>query len=256
MGRGTTVLGVARPSRWRRLLAATVVCALAAVAAAAVVRPSLAEAACGPPRCVEHQFAVEWLPEPIDVVVLLPPGFDASQRHYPVTYFFHCGGCTPDNVFEWLDFDRFTASLPDDQQAIVVLPHVGWGVPGDYRDGSRKWETFFTKTLIPAIEQQYAPSTTRSERAIMGFSVGGLGAMRYAARHPHLFVAAGSFNGLVDIRRREPVSQGISYGFLSSGCAGAPGCPPSGQAYTATRCGMRCGGTTRIRLTWRRTSTA
>ena len=211
-----------------RLRRSWLLAALAAGFVLAGASPAVAQSPlCKPPQCAQEKFVVPWLDTPIDVLLLLPRRFATSSRRYPVVYLFHCGGCGPENNLDGLNLPRFLATRPRDQQAIVVMPHMGWGIPGDYRDGSQLWESFFTRELIPRIEAKYAPSTTRSQRAVMGWSIGGLGALRYAARHPDLFVAAGSFSGIVDITRRDVESPAISFAFLLARCGGAPSCPPS-----------------------------
>ena len=70
--------------------------------------------------------------------------------------------------------------------------YTNWQNPG--ARGQPRWETFHVDELIPWIDRHYR---TRG-RAIAGLSMGGFGAMSYAARHPDLFQAAASFSGAVD----------------------------------------------------------
>ena len=65
--------------------------------------------------------------------------------------------------------------------------------------GPPEWETFHIQQLIPWIDDRYRVDPSRAARAIAGLSMGGFGAMSYAARHPDLFSWAGSFSGAVDI---------------------------------------------------------
>jgi esterase/lipase superfamily enzyme len=53
--------------------------------------------------------------------------------------------------------------------------------------------------LRPFIEARYRTRTDRGGRAIAGLSMGGFGAMSYAARHPDVFGFAASFSGAVDL---------------------------------------------------------
>src|SRR5688500_10738362 len=81
--------------------------------------------------------------EGLRVVVLLPPGYDASRERYPVIYL-HAGGAhTPDaNFLNNTDLIAFTAD-PDTPKAIVVMPDRWTGAPWiDWRDGSYADETF------------------------------------------------------------------------------------------------------------------
>jgi S-formylglutathione hydrolase FrmB len=97
------------------------------------------------------------------------------------------------------DLIDFTGTLPRAQRAIVVLPFGGlFGFYSDWRDGSQRWESFHIRRLIPHVDASYRTLARRSQRAVAGFSMGGFGAMSYAARHPRKFAAAGSFSGVLD----------------------------------------------------------
>jgi hypothetical protein len=52
--------------------------------------------------------------------------------------------------------------------------------------------------LTRFVEARYRTVARRGGRAVAGLSMGGFGAMSYAARHPDRFVAAAAFSGAVD----------------------------------------------------------
>lgn len=126
------------------------------------------------------------------VRVLLPRGWTRGSGPWPVLYLLH--GCCGAGHLGWVDeggAERLTGELP----AIVVVPEGGR--VGFYSDWVRgpKWETFHIEELIPLIEAEFGAGP---DRAVAGLSMGGLGAMVYAARHPGLFRAAASFSGVLD----------------------------------------------------------
>jgi S-formylglutathione hydrolase FrmB len=137
--------------------------------------------------------------------VLLPTDYTTSTRVYPTLYLLN--GATQDQN-AWLaqsDLLAFTARMPADQAAIVVMPYGDrLGADIDWRDGSHLWETIYIKRLLPYIDAHFRTLADRSHRAIGGLSAGGFTAMHDAARHPDLFVAAGSFSGLVDFALHNP----------------------------------------------------
>ncbi|MCI0634589.1 MAG: esterase family protein, partial [Actinobacteria bacterium] len=102
--------------------------------------------------------------EGVAVGVLLPPGYAQSTRRYPAIYLNH-GGLS--YYGEWLTLDTidFTASLPDDEQAIVVMSDGGYSASTDINPGPSAWETFHTRTLIDAIDARYRTIADRSRRA-------------------------------------------------------------------------------------------
>jgi S-formylglutathione hydrolase FrmB len=70
-----------------------------------------------------------------------------------------------------------------------------------------RWETFHMRQLVPWIDANFNTVKNRSGRTIAGVSMGGLGALRYAARFPNLFSSVGVFSGGTNLR--EPDAQGI-----------------------------------------------
>ncbi len=141
------------------------------------------------------------LDAPTQVRVLLPAGYgDDPHRRYPVLYLLH--GADSD-YHSWTrdgDAEAITAKAP----MIVVMPDggaMGWYT--DWYQGDRpvqpRWETYHVGELIPWVDATYRTIAARRGRAIAGLSMGGYGALSYAARHPGTFVAAASFSGALDI---------------------------------------------------------
>ena len=156
------------------------------------------------PRLTELTMSTAALAKPTHVRVLVPAGYDANpQRRYPVLYLLHGSF---DDYRSWTDkgdAEKITAGL----QAIVVMPDNGNGgwYTDWFRPGPPRWETFHIGQLLPWIDEHYRTIPTRGERAVAGLSMGGFGAMSYAARHPDLFSWAAAFSGAVDIVNNAPV---------------------------------------------------
>jgi S-formylglutathione hydrolase FrmB len=135
----------------------------------------------------------------VHVNVMVPPRYGRDHRRYPVVYLFHGAFGDEDSFSTQTDVLAFTAALRDEEQAIAVMPDGGHLPTGDdWADGTHHQETFVIDELIPYIDAQYRTIDSRGFRAAAGFSAGGLDAMVFAARHPDLFSAAGSFSGFVD----------------------------------------------------------
>jgi pimeloyl-ACP methyl ester carboxylesterase len=119
---------------------------------------------------------------------------------------------------------------------IVVMPFGGAaGFYTDWADGSQGWDTYHTKTLVEHIDATYRTIADRAHRAVAGESMGGYGAAHYAARHPDLFAAVGSFTGAVDITDKGAPSLALWSGVTGpygAGCAGGDGTPAWGNPVT------------------------
>ena len=184
---------------------------LAAVLAALLGSPAQATAACETPRCFDVAVPVpSGLIVPDSTVrILLPADYATTRARYPVLYLLHGAGDTYKTWTEQTDVQEFSAQFP----LIIVMPDAGHdseaGWYSDWAAGSRQWETFHTHVLVLYVDSHFR-TLGRAHRAVAGLSMGGFGAMSYAAQHRGLFRAAASFSGAVDTRYVEPVS-GIGF---------------------------------------------
>lgn len=150
------------------------------------------------------------------VRVLLPDGYDRGTARYPTVYLLHG---VADSYTSWTDRTDIVA-FTKRTKALIVMPDGGHGSDAgwysDWSDGSRQWETFHTKVLVRYIDRTFR---TTGRRAVVGNSMGGFGAMSYAARHRGLFHAAATFSGAVDTLYGYPAS-GPFFHYLGAGYEG------------------------------------
>jgi diacylglycerol O-acyltransferase / trehalose O-mycolyltransferase len=144
-----------------------------------------------------------------EVRLLLPAHFQTQpKRRWPALYLLH--GCC-DTYVSWTrstDIEQLTVK----SDLLVVMPDGGKvGFYSNWRTGPQ-WETFHTHELPQLLTSQYRAN---GKAAIAGVSMGGLGALGYAARHPDMYSAAASFSGIVHARLSSNVSQGY-LGLVSS----------------------------------------
>ncbi|HET6508662.1 MAG TPA: alpha/beta hydrolase family protein [Baekduia sp.] len=149
-------------------------------------------------RLTELTFTSPSLADPVKVRVLLPraAAADPSAR-YPSLYLLHGSDADASNWTDQLDAEELTEGMG----LVVVMPDGGSeGWYTNWPKGAKpRWEDFHVKELIPWIDAHEPVLAARSQRAIAGLSMGGFGAMSYAARHPDLFAAAASFSGADDL---------------------------------------------------------
>jgi S-formylglutathione hydrolase FrmB len=152
------------------------------------------------PRLMDITVSTSALPGPAGVRVLLPNGYDPSAAtHYPVLYLLHGGFGSYTDWTTFGNIEPLTTSLP----LIVVMPEAGEG--GWYTNwdnfgagGPPEWQTFHINQLIPWIDSNFDTIASKAGRAIAGLSMGGFGAMSYAAEYPNLFTSASSYSGAVN----------------------------------------------------------
>ncbi|KAA9356524.1 alpha/beta hydrolase [Larkinella humicola] len=120
----------------------------------------------------------------------LPPGYETSQRAYPVLYLLHGGG---DDQTAWLQSGNMQAIVDKEikegriSPMIVVMPDAEMTFYMNNVAGKYQYEDYFMKELIPFIEKTYRCRTEKRFRAVAGLSMGGFGSLLYAMHHPDLF---------------------------------------------------------------------
>jgi S-formylglutathione hydrolase FrmB len=153
------------------------------------------------PRLYTIVATTKALPRPVNVYVLLPPGYDSKPRkRWPVFYLLHG---TSGTASDWTlkgDAQRVIGDRP----VITVMPDIalddgGGGWCSDWPNGQQSWETFHIGELLPWVEANLRTIPTRQKRAIAGLSQGGFCSMSYAARHPDLFGTALGYSAAPDI---------------------------------------------------------
>jgi len=142
---------------------------------------------------------ISWQPA---VNVLLPEDyFQNPTRRYPVMYLLH-GGLQ--------DFRKFHAdddiiNLTRGRKLIVVMPDgggAGWYCnPKSCLFGKKNWESFHINQLVPWIDANFRTYAEYDGRAVSGFSMGGFGALKYAAKYYGHFCSVSAHSGPASLRR-------------------------------------------------------
>ncbi|MFJ2838101.1 alpha/beta hydrolase [Nocardia sp. NPDC087230] len=131
------------------------------------------------------------------VRLLLPPGWSKNAgRTWPTIWVLHGGF---DDHKSWTDKGDLEA-LTAGTEAIYVLPETSWcSAYSDWWNygayGAPAWEKYLTDDVRTILESGYRAGTTR---AVAGNSMGGLGAMKFAAKYQGWFRSAAAFSGNVD----------------------------------------------------------
>src|SRR5258708_11185556 len=105
----------------------------------------------------------------VKYTIYFPADYDYSQRSYPVIYLLH--GYTDDNT-GWLQFgeiNRYADKAIADgtiPPMIIVMPNgdSSWYI--NSFNGKEKYEDFFVKEFMPAIEETYRIKATNRYRGI------------------------------------------------------------------------------------------
>jgi len=79
---------------------------------------------------------------------------------------------------------------------------AGWySNPVTSNAGPRNWETFHMEQVLPWIDANFRTHAEFDGRAVAGFSMGGFGALKYAAKYYGHFASVSSYSGPASMRR-------------------------------------------------------
>jgi S-formylglutathione hydrolase FrmB len=124
----------------------------------------------------------------INYSVLLPENYNTSTDSYPVVYLLHGYG---DDQSSWYKYGliKYYSDLGAGQNGpmIFVMP-VGYNSYYVNRyNGSTNYMDFFTAELVPHIDSVYRTKKDKEHRAVMGYSMGGYGALILPSKNPDIF---------------------------------------------------------------------
>lgn len=130
----------------------------------------------------------------IPVRVILPASWDRKPKAtFPVLYMFHGGD---DDYTSWVR-ETDVEELAKDSDVLIVMPDAGRaGYYSDWFAGAPRWETFHTGELVRLMEKKYRAGPSR---AVVGLSMGGFGALNYAAHNRGMFRYVASMSSYVDL---------------------------------------------------------
>ena len=129
--------------------------------------------------------------------VILPADLPAGRK-LPVVYLLHGGGAD----FQSWSNDSDVARFAEDG-LILVMPE---GASSYYTNAAARpadrYEDYVVKDLIADVESRFPAATGRENRAIVGVSMGGFGAVKLALKHPELYAFAGGISSALDVPSR------------------------------------------------------
>ncbi|HZO85562.1 MAG TPA: alpha/beta hydrolase-fold protein [Verrucomicrobiae bacterium] len=135
---------------------------------------------------------------PITFTIYLPAGYGAGSNRYPVVYHLHgLGG--------FHNSPQISTVPPSHEAAVaagVIEPCI-IVFPDGYQDSfwadsansTKPAETNVRSEIIPYVDANYRTIASRGRRVIQGFSMGGFGAAKFAAKFPDTFCACVIYDG-------------------------------------------------------------
>lgn len=143
-------------------------------------------------RLVENQFIQsKILARKINYAVLLPEGYQKGTGKYPVVYLLHGYG---DSEKAWYQGGniKYYADLYESETGpvIFVMPDGFNTYWVNKYNGNYPYMDMLIGELVPEVDSLYRTSADPSQRAVMGYSMGGYGALVLTAMNPAVFGTA------------------------------------------------------------------
>jgi S-formylglutathione hydrolase len=141
-------------------------------------------------KLVHLKLTTTNVPGPVDIAVYTPPGYDPDRSQpYPLLLQLHGGGGSSQQMTMMAGILEEAITLKLIPPVVSVMPSADRSFYMDYRDGSQKWETFIVEDLIAHMRSSYRVAQGREGTLITGVSMGGMGSLRIAFKHPEMFQA-------------------------------------------------------------------
>jgi enterochelin esterase-like enzyme len=147
-----------------------------------------------------------------DYFVYTPPNYDATaKKPYPVLYLLHGWGAGAsgwtvvgqaqqvlDNLLAEGKIKPMVVVMPLGYGDMTFVQDWGvWSRPAEIDHNDALFEKALLTEVLPQVEAQYRVSKKREERAIAGFSMGGLEALNTGLTHTDLFAYVGGFSSAI-----------------------------------------------------------
>lgn len=129
--------------------------------------------------------------------VILPWNIGPAKS-LPVVYLLHGGGSGFRDWSNYSDVARFAEA-----GLILVMPEGGSSYYTNALDPPQdRYEDYITHDLISEVEDRFPAAPGRGNRAIVGLSMGGFGAVKIGLRRSDLFSFVGGLSSAIDVARR------------------------------------------------------
>lgn len=124
----------------------------------------------------------------ITYAVLLPDGYDQSTDSYPVVYLLHEYGDTERAWYTSGGLQYYVDQYANDiVPMIYVMPAAYYSYYVNKFSGDYPYMDMMTDELVPTIDSLFRTIKNKSSRAVMGYSMGGYGALILPSLNPDVF---------------------------------------------------------------------
>ena len=136
------------------------------------------------------------LPEPLDMTGKIESAYTSGNQLLPTIWLLHgLGG----DATTWLRRTNIEL-LATQYRVAVVMPETGRGFYTNMAQGLNYWD-YLTTELPARMRYMFPLSTMPMDNYLMGNSMGGYGALRYALTYPQQFAAVAALSPVTELAR-------------------------------------------------------
>ncbi len=148
---------------------------------------------------------------------VLPPPYDAQPaRRFPVLYWLHGLGQDEQSFINSGGLALMEDLRRDGRLGnfILITPDAGRSFYLNSRDGHNRYEDFFIREFLPAMERRFRIEAARATRGISGVSMGGFGALHFGLKYPEKFGSVSAHSAALMEEPPPAFTSGARLGFL------------------------------------------
>jgi enterochelin esterase-like enzyme len=124
----------------------------------------------------------------INYAVLLPEDYNESKTDYPVVYLLHGFGTNEKSWYTDGNIKYFIDLYKSEIVPMIYVMPIGYNTYwANKYTGNYPYMDMITNELVPFIDAQFRTKRDKSARAVMGYSMGGYGALILPALNPNIF---------------------------------------------------------------------
>jgi S-formylglutathione hydrolase len=139
------------------------------------------------------------VPGEVTFSVYTPSGYDAAaSQTYPMLLLLHGGNESARDLVRFGPLLDRAIAAGQVSPLVVAMPSAGRSLYMDFKDRSQRWETFILSELMPHLRGAYRVSNESRLTFVGGYSMGGLGSLRLAFKHPDRFGAVAALEPAIE----------------------------------------------------------
>ena len=133
------------------------------------------------------EVGTDLVPGPLEYAALTPP--DAGSSPLPLVLLLHGGNGSRDLLSQMRPAIERAWEEERLAPAVVVTPSCRRSFYMNFRDGSERWEDAVLGPIVEEGRRAFGAADDPAATAVVGISMGGMGALRMAFKHPDRFAA-------------------------------------------------------------------